>query len=180
MILIIFKITVESSDFLHGRNYMLNMLYGLKDIHTVISNHRKIGGVAEAEMVRLLSGETYLNPVFTNVDISKGQYVSLCFIDENGTNIIAHVDQIALIKGLQHKWICQLNNTQVKQMLLQDTLQFLQKLCKVNEGFITSCFKKEAIKLVRDISIQELKNNNISLPFPLEDKLIQINDRRLA
>lgn len=159
---------------------MLNMLYGLKDIHTVISNHRKIGGVAEADMVRLLSGETYLNPVFTNVDISKGQYVSLCFIDENGTNIIAHVDQIALIKGLQHKWICQLNNTQVKQMLLQDTLQFLQKLCKVNEGFITPSFKKEAIKLVRDISIQELKNNNISLPFPLEDKLIQINDRRLA
>lgn len=55
---------------------MFNMLHGLKDIHTVISNYRKIGGAAEADMIRLSSGELYHNPVFTNIDISKGQYVS--------------------------------------------------------------------------------------------------------
>ncbi|MEH6945995.1 hypothetical protein V7068_02790 [Bacillus sp. JJ634] len=159
---------------------MINMLYGLKDIHTVISNYRKIGGAAEADMIRLTSGESYQNPVFINVDISKGHYVSVCFMDEEGTNIIAHVDQIAVITGLQHKLICQLNNMHVKQLLLQDTMQYLQKLCDVNAGFVTHTFKQEALKLVRDISIKELKNHNIVLPFPLEEKLIHINKRLFA
>jgi hypothetical protein len=153
------------------------MLHGLKDIHTVIANHRKLGGVAEASTIQLSSGEVYNNPVFTNIDISKGQYISLCFIDENGTNIMMHVDQIAVIKGLQHKLICQLNNTYVKQVLLQDTLQYLQKLCEINDGFITHSFQKEALKLVRDISVTELKKHNISLPFPIEKQLIHLNDR---
>ncbi|MEH7075819.1 hypothetical protein [Neobacillus drentensis] len=153
---------------------MFNMLYGLKDIHTVISNQRKIGGAAEADSIRLLSGETYLNPVFTNVDLSKGQFLSVGFIDQDGANVIAHVDQIAVIKGLRHKLICQLNNTFIKQYLLNDTLKYLQKLCEVNAGFVTSSFKKEALKLVRDISVKELRNHNISLPFPLEDKIVQL------
>ena len=153
---------------------MFNMLYGLKDIHTVISNQRKIGGAAEADSIRLLSGETYLNPVFTNVDLSKGQFVSVGFIDQDGANVIAHVDQIAVIKGLRHKLICQLNNTFIKQYLLNDTLKYLQKLCEVNAGFVTNSFKKEALKLVRDISVKELRNHNISLPFPIEDKIVQL------
>ncbi|MFZ7943934.1 hypothetical protein [Neobacillus sp. 19] len=154
---------------------MFNMLFGLKDIHTVLANQRKIGGAAEADSIRLSSGETYQNPVFTNVDISKGHYVSVGFIDEDGTNIIAHVDQIAVIKGLQHKLICQLNNTFIKEIMVRDTLQYLQRLCEVNAGFITSTFKKEALKLVHDISVKELKNHNVSLPFPVEDKLVRLH-----
>ncbi|MFK2824590.1 hypothetical protein QYG89_02610 [Bacillus sp. B190/17] len=156
---------------------MFNMLHGLKDIHTVISNKRKIGGAAEADTIQLLSGEVYVHPVFTNIDLSKGQYVSLCFIDENGTNIMTHVDQIAVIKGLQHKLICQLDNACVKRMLLQDTIQHLRKLCEVNEGFVTHTFKEEALQLVRDISVKELEKSDVSLPFSLERKLIHLNDR---
>ncbi|USK34068.1 hypothetical protein LIT25_01005 [Bacillus sp. F19] len=159
---------------------MLNMLHGLKDIHTVISNYRKVGGVAEAKIIRLTSGESYQNPVFMNIDISKGQYVSLCFIDENGTNIIAHIDQIAVIKGLEHKLICQLNNNYVKQFLVNETLQYLEKLCEINNGFITPTFKKETFKLVRDISVKELKKRNFDLPFQIEDNLIQLNERMFA
>jgi hypothetical protein len=159
---------------------MLNMLYGLKDIHTVISNHRKVGGVAEANLIRLSSGDEYKNPVFTNVDISKGQYVSLCFIDEKGDNIIAHVDQIAIIKGLQHKLICQLTNTYVRDMLLNETFQYLAKLCRVNEGFVTQPFKKEAVKLVRDLSPKELEKRKFKLPFAVEDNLLHLNDRLYA
>ncbi|MEK4028567.1 hypothetical protein MKZ02_08435 [Pseudobacillus sp. FSL P4-0506] len=156
---------------------MMNMLHGLKDIHTVISNKRKIGGVAEASMIQLVSGEVYVHPVFTNVDLSKGQYVSLCFIDEDGMNIMTHVDQIAVIKGLQHKLICQMENSYVKQMLLQDTVQYLRKLCEINEGFVTHTFKKEALQLVRDISVKELKKHDVYLPFSVEDKLVHLNDR---
>jgi hypothetical protein len=156
---------------------MFNMLFGLKDIHTVISNQRKIGGAAEADIIQLSSGDTYHNPVFTNVDLSKGQYVSFGFIDENGVNIIAHVDQIAIIKGLQHKLICQLNNSYIKEMMVRDTLQYLQRLCEVNAGFVTQTFKKEALKLVRDVSVKELQKHNISLPFTVEDNVVQLNER---
>ncbi|WP_141430580.1 hypothetical protein [Bacillus sp. 03113] len=159
---------------------MQTMLHGLKDIHMVISNHRKIGGVAEAGSIRLASGDEYHTPVFTNVDMSKGQYVSLCFIDEEGKNIMAHVDQIAVIKGLQHKLICQLDNTYVKQMLVDETLQYLQKLCEVNEGYVTTSFKKEALKLVQDISVTELEKRKVVLPFPLENNLIQMKKRLFA
>lgn len=159
---------------------MFNMLFGLKDIHTVIMNQRKIGGAAEADSIRLSTGETYLNPVFTNVDISKGQYVSVGFIDGEGQNIIAHVDQIAVIKGLEHKLICQLNNTYIKQIMVRDTLQYLQKLCEVNAGFVTQTFKKEALKIVQDVSVKELKNHNITLPFPVEEKVIHMNNRLFA
>lgn len=159
---------------------MFNMLHGLKDIHTVISNYRKIGGAVEASSICLSSGEVYHNPVFTNIDISKGQYVSLCFIDENGTNIMVHVDQIAMIKELQHKLICQLKNNHVKQVLLRDTLQYLQKLCEVNDGFVTHTFKKEALKLIRDISVRELEKHDIPLPFPIEDNLVHLNERLFA
>jgi hypothetical protein len=140
------------------------MLFGLKDIHTVIANQRKIGGAAEADSIRLSSGETYLNPVFTNVDFSKGQYLSVGFIDEEGQNI----------KGLEHKLICQLNNDYIKQMFVRDTLQYLQKLCEVNAGFVTKTFKKEALRLVQDISVNELKKHNISLPFPVEEKIVKL------
>jgi hypothetical protein len=159
---------------------MLNMLHGLKDIHTVVSNHRKIGGVAEASIIRLSSGEEYRNPVFTNVDISKGQYVSACFIDERGNNIIAHIDQIAVITGLQHKLICQLNNTYVRDMLLNESMRYLTKLCRVNDGFITKSFKKEALKLIRDISVKELDKHKFKLPFSIEDNLVHIDERLFA
>ncbi|MHC0037756.1 hypothetical protein [Pseudoneobacillus sp. C159] len=159
---------------------MFDMLFGLKDIHTVISNKRKIGGAAEADIIQLASGETFQNPVFTNVEISKGQYISFGFIDENGVNIIANVDQIAVIKGLQHKLICQLNNQYIKQMMTRDTLQYLQKLCEINAGFVTQTFKKEALKLVQDVSFKELKKHNITLPFSVEDNLVPINHRLFA
>ncbi|MFX3625692.1 MAG: hypothetical protein ACE3JP_17090 [Ectobacillus sp.] len=159
---------------------MTNMLHGLKDIDTVISNHRKIGGVAEAAVLRLACGESYNNPVFTNIDKSKGQYVSLCFIDEDGMNVCIHVDQIAVMKGLQYKLICQLNNEKAKQMLLSDTLHHLQRLCEINEGFVTSTFKKEALKLVRDISVTELEKRKISLPFQIDDNLVHLHDRKFA
>ncbi|WP_228460367.1 hypothetical protein [Cytobacillus dafuensis] len=156
------------------------MLHGLKDIDTVISNQRKIGGAAEAAILQLISGETFNNPVFTNIDKSKGQYVSLCFIDETGMNICIHVDQIAIMKGLEYKLICQLNNQHVKQLLLTDTLQYLQRLCEINDGFITPTFKKEALVLVRNISVKELEKKNITLPFIIEDNLIHFSERKFA
>jgi hypothetical protein len=44
----------------------------------------------------------------------------------------------------------------------------------VNAGFVTKTFKKEALRLVQDISVNELKKHNISLPFPVEEKIVKL------
>jgi len=159
---------------------MNGMLHGLKDIHMVIANSRKLGGAAEAESITLSSGETYKNPVFTNVDLSQGKYISFSFIAENGENVTAHVDQIGVMRGLRHKLICQLENTSVRELMTEETLRYLRKLCEVNEGFVTNSFKKEALKLVRDVSIDELEKRHVDLPFALESNVVAMNIKKFA
>jgi hypothetical protein len=159
---------------------MPKLLHGLKDIHTVITNQRKIGGAAEARSIRLRSGEEYANPVFTCVDLSGGQFVSLGFMTENGDNLMIHVNEIGVIKGLSHKLICQLTNEKAKELLLKDILHYIKKLCEVNKGFVTRPFKDELTKLVCDISIEEIKKQKITLPIQIETNIISLDDRLFA
>lgn len=156
------------------------MLYGLKDIFTVVSNQRRIGGAAEATFIRLRSGEEYSNPVFTCVDHSKGQFVSLGFITESGENFLIHVDEISMIKSLQHKLICQLTNQYAKQLLMNETLHYIKRLCEINQGFVTRTFRDELIKLVRDVSVKEIENEKITLPIKIEENIIQLKKRMFA
>jgi hypothetical protein len=159
---------------------MAKVLHGLKDIHTVITNQRKIGGAVEAQHIRLSSGEEYSHPVFTNIDVSRGQFVSIGFIDEEGNNLLVHVNEIAMIKGLEHKLICQLRNSFAKEMLLEQTLRYLTRLCEINEGFVTRSFRNELTRLVVDVSLQELEKKEIHLPFTFENNVIQMNERKFA
>lgn len=159
---------------------MSKVLHGLKDIHTVITNKRKIGGAAEAKYLRLSSGEEYNNPVFTNIDFSRGQFVSIGFIDEEGNSIITHVNEIAVIKGLTHKLICQIENSYAREMLLEQDLKYLRRLCEVNQGFVTRSFRTELTRLVLDIGIPELKKKKIELPIAIEDNVYNIDERIFA
>lgn len=160
---------------------MSKLLHGLNDIYTVIINKRKIGGAAEADFIRLRSGEEYSNPVFTSLDVSAGQFVSIGFVTDKGDNILIHVNEIGMIKGLQHKLICQLNNSEARAQLLVETIHYLRRLCDINKDFITPPFKDEVTKLVCDISVEEIKSNNIKLPFILENNnVVQINKRLFA
>jgi hypothetical protein len=156
------------------------MLYGLKDIFTVVSNLRKIGGAAEATFIRLRSGEEYSNPVFTCIDHSKGQFVSLGFITESGENFLIHVDEISMIKGSQHKLICQLDNQFAKQQLMAERLHYIKRLCEINQGFVTRTFRDELIKLVRDVSVKEVEKEEIKLPIKIEENIIQMSQRMFA
>jgi hypothetical protein len=159
---------------------MPKLLHGLKDIHTVITNQRKIGGATEAKSIRLRSGEEYSNPVFTSLDVAGGQFVSIGFITENGDNMIIHVNEIGVIKGLSHKLICQITNEKAKELLLEDLLHYIKRLCEVNKGFVTRPFKDELTKLVCDISLEEIKKQKIALPFQIETNVVPIDDRLFA
>lgn len=159
---------------------MNGMLHGLKDIHMVIANSRKLGGAAEAESITLSSGETYKHPVFTNVDLSQGKYISFSFVADNGENVTAHVDQIGVMRGLRHKLICQLENEAMRDMMTEETLRYLRKLCEVNEGFVTNTFKKEALKLVKDVSVEEIEKRDVTLPFQFESNVVSIKSKKFA
>lgn len=137
-------------------------VHALKDIQTVLTNKRKVGGAIEAKSIRLRSGEEFLNPVFTSLEHTRGVYQSIGFITSEGERLLVNVDEIAMMKNLEHKLICQLENTHAKTYLLTDTLNYLQRLCEVNEGCLSSPFKREVEGLACDIGAQNLEENGFS------------------
>jgi hypothetical protein len=46
----------------------MRKINGLSDMYTIIQNERKIGGVIEAESIKLRSGEEFVCPVILNID----------------------------------------------------------------------------------------------------------------
>lgn len=144
---------------------MKKKLHRLMDIYICKLNQRKIGGAVEAQYVRLRSGEEYHNPVFMDVDVSRGHVISLGMMDEDGNNLIINVNDISMVKELEHKLICQLKNEQARHYLLEETVDYLKKLCELNHGFVTPTFEKEALRLVKDISLKEINKQKINLPF---------------
>ena len=46
---------------------MANKINGFKDIHKLLVNERKIGGVIEVNTLRLRTGEVYQNAVITHI-----------------------------------------------------------------------------------------------------------------
>ena len=52
-----------------GDDNIANKINGLKDIHKLLVNERKIGGVIEVNTLRLRTGEVYQNAVITHIDL---------------------------------------------------------------------------------------------------------------
>ncbi|WP_088105718.1 hypothetical protein [Halalkalibacter urbisdiaboli] len=157
------------------------IIHALKDIHTVITNKRKVGGAVEAKSIRLRSGEEFTFPVFTSLELTNGHYHSIGFMTTEGEQFLVHVDEISLMRGLEHKLICQLENSSARKYLLTDTIHYLTRLCEVNEGFVTAPFKEEVETLITDISVSELKERGYenTLPF-LEENVISLKKSMLA
>ena len=132
---------------------MLYRVNGLKDIHTVLSNERKLGGVVEAEFLRLRTGEEYKNIVITGIDTSGSTIYSVSFVTEEGRRYIVHVNDISLISEAAHKHIKQLNNKDYKKWKTEEKIKFLKKLCELNEGCFTKTFVCEAMQIIEDIGI---------------------------
>ncbi|WP_100406101.1 hypothetical protein [Bacillus solitudinis] len=157
------------------------IIHALKDIHTVVTNKRKIGGAVEAKVLRLRSGEEFSFPVFTSLELTNGHYHSIGFITTDGEQFLIHVDEIALMQGLEHKLICQLENNVARKTLLTDTIHYLSRLCEINEGFVTAPFKQEVEALISDISVTELKHRGYekTLPF-LDENVISLKKSMFA
>ncbi|AJY75766.1 hypothetical protein VN24_15915 [Paenibacillus beijingensis] len=140
---------------------MITSINGLQDIHTVIRNERKVGGAVEAERIRLCSGEEYAYPVITSVDTDGKTIYSIGFFTNDGTRIIANISEVAQISQPSHKWLKDLVNTNYKSFKIGQKVNYLLRLCELNEGSATSIFRAEVERIVEDIgadSIAHVKN----------------------
>ncbi|WP_367758817.1 hypothetical protein [Ammoniphilus sp. 3BR4] len=110
-----------------------------------------MGGVIEAEYIRLRTGEQYSHAVITSVDMTGKSIYTLGFIDEQSQHFICHVDNLSLIYQPKHKRICQLNNEAVKKVKTADKQKYLQRLLEVNEGSVNPIFMKEIVQILQEI-----------------------------
>ena len=62
---------------------MNHQINGLKDIYKLLMNERKVGGVIEANALRLCTGEVYRNPVITQIDLLGSSIYSIGFMTED-------------------------------------------------------------------------------------------------
>jgi hypothetical protein len=143
----------------------------LTDIYTVIANERKLGGVIEAEFIRLRSGEQFPLCVITSVEMSGSHIYNLGFINNKGKRFICHIDEISLISEAVHKRICEMENKAYKDVLTERKITYLKRLLEVNEGSSNPVFLNEMEELVLDIGIDTLTTMKSSLSLqkhPLE------------
>lgn len=155
---------------------MLYQINGLRDIHTVLSNERKLGGAVEADFIRLSSGEEFSNIVVTHIDTAGSIIYSVSFITEEGNRYIIHVNDISLISQPTHKHIKYLKNKYYKQWKTEEKIKFLKKLCGLNEGCCTKPFLCEATTLVEDIGI-EAARKHVNVDWLQEDKVVKMEKR---
>jgi hypothetical protein len=155
-------------------SYSIN---GFHDFYTVLSNERKIGGVIEAETVKLRSGEVFNSPVFTNVDYSGSIFYSIGFITDKGVRMIVHVNDISTIVSPVHKKISMIKNEHYKSMKINEKLMYLKRLFKADQGAFTKPFLEEVTLIIEDIGIKSLENDkdlSNELLFKVKDNVIKI------
>lgn len=137
---------------------MKNLVNGFKDMYTILTNERKLGGVIEAKFIRLRSGEEYENAVITNVELMGSVFYSIGFMNIEGHHMIVNMSEISLISVPVHKRILDVNNKTYKQMKTEEKLHYLSRLYEVNEGSYTAIFLDEAKLIIDDIGIEAAKN----------------------
>ncbi|WP_134704134.1 hypothetical protein [Ammoniphilus sp. YIM 78166] len=155
---------------------MLYQVNGLKDIHTVLTNERKLGGAVEAESIRLRSGEEFRNIVVTHMDMAGSIIYSVSFVTEEGKRYIIHVNDISLISQPTHKHIKSVNNAFYKQFKTDEKIKYLSKLCQLNEGGFTAPVLKEVMAIVEDIGTEAAKQH-VDMDLVSDTKVVKMEKR---
>ena len=147
---------------------------GLKDIHTLLINERKIGGVIEATMLRLRTGEVYPNAVITHIDLLGSAIYSIGFMTEDHQNIIVNIAELSLLQEPKHKKISELNNPKYKTTKTKEKIKYLKRLFEINKDSMNSIFLEEARMIIEDIGVPAAqKEINTSIVYS-ENKIFSI------
>ncbi|MCF6137243.1 hypothetical protein [Pseudalkalibacillus berkeleyi] len=132
---------------------------GFTDMYTLLSNERKIGGAIEASRIRLSTGEEFTYPVITNVDYSGSTFYSLGFITDNGEKYIVNIKDISMMAACRHCPIQELRNDHYKKVKTDQRINYLKRLCEINEGASTPIFEEEVHAIINDIGEDVIKND---------------------
>ncbi|WP_100399529.1 hypothetical protein [Bacillus sp. FJAT-44742] len=148
---------------------------GFADIHTILSNERKVGGAIEAKRIRLRTGEEFTNPVITNIDFSGSTFYSVSFVTDQGESYVVNVQDISMMQSLTHCRVHEMKNTYYRPIKTEQRIRYLKKLCEINEGSYTKIFREEAAALIKDIGKEALRSTPIAAHIDYtENNVIQI------
>jgi hypothetical protein len=158
-------------------NYQIN---GLKDIHKLLCNERKIGGVVEVDSLRLRTGEVYQHAVITNIDLIGSAIYSIGFVTADEQQLIVNISELGLLHEPKHKKIQELNNQAYKAKKTKEKLSYLKRLCELNCGSNHCIFHEEAQLIIEDIGLLAAKKvMDTCIIFPQEN-VYRLNENRTA
>lgn len=153
---------------------MTYKINGLKDIHKLLMNERKIGGVIEVNSLRLRTGEVFPNAVITNIDLLGSAIYSIGFISEDHQNIIINISELGLLDDPKYKKIAELKNQAYKATKTKEKVRYLKRLMEINKDSLNPIFLEEAKLIIDDIGLAAAKKEiDARLIFP-EGKLYSI------
>ncbi len=148
---------------------MTYQINGLKDIHKLHVNERKVGGAIEVNTLRLRSGEEFRHAVITNIDLIGSAIYSIGFVTDDNQHLIVNITELGLLHEPNYKKIYELKNTAYKAAKTNEKLKFLKRLFDVNKGSITPIFLEEARMIIEDIGLPAAnKAVDTGLVFPKE------------
>ena len=153
---------------------MNHQINGLKDIYKLLMNERKVGGVIEANALRLRTGEVYQNPVITQIDLLGSSIYSIGFMTEDHQNIIVNITELSLLQEPKHKKIVELNNEAYKKTKTKQKLKYLKRLFEINRDSLNSIFLEEAKMIIEDIGLPEAKKEINTSLIDLENQTYSI------
>jgi hypothetical protein len=153
---------------------MTYQINGLKDIHKLLINERKIGGAIEVNKLRLRTSEIYENAVITHIDLLGSVIYSIGFMTEDHQNLIVNITELSLLQEPTYKKVSELNNLAYKTTKTKEKIKYLKRLMEVNQDSLNAIFLEEAKMIIEDIGLPAAKKEvNISSIY-LENKLYSI------
>ena len=153
---------------------MTYQINGLKDIHKLLINERKIGGAIEVNTLRLRTGEVYKDAVITHIDLLGSSIYSIGFMTEDHQNLIVNITELGLLQEPTYKKIFELNNQAYKTATTKKKVNYLKRLMEINQDSLNSIFLEEAKMIIEDIGLPAAKKEvNISSIY-VENKIYSI------
>jgi hypothetical protein len=153
---------------------MTYKINGLKDIHKLLINERKIGGIIEVNTLRLRTGEVYEHAVITHIDLLGSSIYSIGFMTEDHENIIININELSLLQEPKHKKIVELNNQAYKTTKTKEKTKYLKRLFEVNTDSLNPIFLEEARMIIEDIGLSAVKKEIDTSIIYSENKIYSI------
>ena len=153
---------------------MAYQINGLKDIHKLLINERKIGGVIEVNTLRLRTGEVYQHAVITHIDLLGSSIYSIGFMTDDHQNIIINITELSLLQEPKHKKIYELKNQAYKTTKTKEKIKYLKRLFEINKDSLNSIFLEEARMIIEDIGLPTVKKEIDTSIIYSENKIYSI------